>query len=122
MNLQEYIAEREARDPEFRAIREAMRPYHEMQRTLIRARIAAGLSQRELAERIGTTQSAIARLEGGSQWPKLDTLYHIATALGVRFTIDSTSPLTLQAPPCEPTAPPEGLDAAAPVPAALGQH
>jgi transcriptional regulator with XRE-family HTH domain len=122
MNHRDYVAEREARDPEFRAAREALRPYLEMQRTLIRARLAAGLSQRELAERIGTTQSAIARLEGGSQWPKLDTLYHIATALGVRFTIDATSPLTLQAPPGEPTAPTEASQAAPPVRAASGQR
>jgi ribosome-binding protein aMBF1 (putative translation factor) len=41
----------------------------------------AGLSQRELAERIGSTQSAIARMEKGEAEPKLCTLEKLAEAL-----------------------------------------
>lgn len=45
-------------------------------------RTAAGLSQRALAERMGTTQSVISRLEeGGGPRPRLDTLARLATAL-----------------------------------------
>jgi DNA-binding XRE family transcriptional regulator len=44
-------------------------------------RIAKGLSQRELAELVGTTQSAIARLERGGRPPRIDTLLNIAEAL-----------------------------------------
>jgi transcriptional regulator with XRE-family HTH domain len=45
-------------------------------------RTNAGLSQRELAERMGTTQSVISRLEeGGGGRPRLDTLARVATAL-----------------------------------------
>lgn len=45
-------------------------------------RTQAGLSQRELAERMGTTQSVISRLEeGGGARNRLDTLARVATAL-----------------------------------------
>lgn len=44
-------------------------------------RTTAGLSQRELAERMGTTQSVISRLEEGGGRPRLDTLARVATAL-----------------------------------------
>jgi ribosome-binding protein aMBF1 (putative translation factor) len=46
-----------------------------------------GLSQRELAERVGTTQSAIARLEGGNISPSLPTLDKIAHALGAEVSL-----------------------------------
>lgn len=48
---------------------------------LRRLRQHAGLSQRELAERIGSTQSAIARMEKGDAEPKLCTLEKLAEAL-----------------------------------------
>lgn len=45
-------------------------------------RTTAGLSQRELAEKMGTTQSVISRLEeGGGARNRLDTLARVATAL-----------------------------------------
>ena len=44
-------------------------------------RIEMKLSQRELAELCGTTQSAIARLERGGRPPRIDTLLRIAEAL-----------------------------------------
>jgi transcriptional regulator with XRE-family HTH domain len=44
-------------------------------------RLRAGLSQRELAERIGSTQSAIARMEKGETEPKFCTLEKLAEAL-----------------------------------------
>ena len=55
----------------------------------LKARSAAGLTQAELAERIGTTQSAIARLESGrgSHSPSLATLQKYARALGCRIEL-----------------------------------
>ena len=46
-----------------------------------------GLSQRELAERLGTTQSAVARLEAGNVSPSLPTLDKVAAALGVELVV-----------------------------------
>jgi DNA-binding XRE family transcriptional regulator len=48
---------------------------------LAERRAARGLSQRELANLVGTTQSAIARLESGGRPPRIDTLLRIADAL-----------------------------------------
>lgn len=51
-------------------------------RTVVAIDRLAGLGQRELAERMGTTQSVISRLEeGGGGRPRLDTLARVATAL-----------------------------------------
>ena len=51
-------------------------------------RVRRSLSQRELAELTGTTQSAIARLEGGSRAPRLDTLLRVANALDCSLELD----------------------------------
>ncbi len=51
-------------------------------------RIAVGLSQRDLAERCGTTQSAIARLERGGRPPRIDTLLRIADALHCDLVVE----------------------------------
>lgn len=52
---------------------------------LIRARADAGLTQEELAERMGTRQEVIARWEGGKVMPSTRTLARLAKATGTRF-------------------------------------
>ena len=47
-----------------------------------------GLSQQQLAELTGTTQSAIARLEAGGRPPRIDTLLKIAAALDCDLVVD----------------------------------
>ena len=51
-------------------------------------RVAMNMSQRELAELCGTTQSAIARLERGGRPPRIDTLLRIAEALDCELVVD----------------------------------
>jgi predicted transcriptional regulator len=51
-------------------------------------RTEIGMSQRELAELVGTTQSAIARLERGGRPPRIDTLLKIAEALECELIVD----------------------------------
>jgi predicted transcriptional regulator len=51
-------------------------------------RVAKGLSQRQLAELVGTTQSAIARLERGGRPPRIDTLLRIAEALDCDLVVE----------------------------------
>ena len=55
---------------------------------VIKERKALGLSQKELAELTGTTQSAIARLESGGRPPRIDTLLGIAEALDCDLTVE----------------------------------
>jgi transcriptional regulator with XRE-family HTH domain len=47
-----------------------------------------GLSQADLAELVGTTQSAIARLESGGRPPRIDTLLRIANALDADLHVE----------------------------------
>lgn len=74
-------------DPETRAEYEAQAPEFEIARELIAARARAGLSQAELAERMHTTQSTIARLESGRALPSLRTLARYAEATGSRAVV-----------------------------------
>jgi transcriptional regulator with XRE-family HTH domain len=52
-----------------------------------RLRTEARLTQAELAEKMGTTQSAIARMEGGGTRPTLETLERIAVAVGSELVV-----------------------------------
>ena len=54
-------------------------------------RQALKLSQRQLAELTGTTQSAIARLERGGRPPRIDTLLRIAEALDCQLVVELRS-------------------------------
>ena len=53
----------------------------------LKARLRAGLSQAELADRMGTSQSAIARLESGQALPSTKTLLRFAEATGSKFHV-----------------------------------
>jgi ribosome-binding protein aMBF1 (putative translation factor) len=74
-------------DPTVRTEYDALAPEFEISAELVRARLRAGLSQAELAARMGTSQSAIARLESGQTLPSTKTLLRFAQATGSRFEI-----------------------------------
>jgi transcriptional regulator with XRE-family HTH domain len=59
----------------------------DLARTLIKARTAAGLSQSQLARRMKTSQSYIARIEGGKVRPSTDALERFAQATRTRLRI-----------------------------------
>ena len=52
-----------------------------------RLRTTARLTQTELARRMGTTQSAVARVEGGGSTPTLDLLDRVGRAVGVEIVL-----------------------------------
>ena len=74
-------------DPEFREEYALADQEFALVAQLIRARMEAKLTQAEVAQRLGTTQSAIARLEGGRISPSIATLRRYAEATGTRLTV-----------------------------------
>lgn len=74
-------------DPEFRQEYDRADEEYALVEALVRARATAKLTQAEVAQRLGTTQSAIARLEGGKVSPSFTTLRRYAEATGTRLTV-----------------------------------
>jgi transcriptional regulator with XRE-family HTH domain len=75
--------------PDVKAEYERLKPEFAFLDQVLAARKAAGLTQADIARRIGTTQSAIARLESGTgkHLPSLATLHKYASAVGCRVEI-----------------------------------
>ena len=74
-------------DAEFREEYARVDEEYALVEELVRARTAAKLTQAEVARRLGTTQSAIARLEGGRVSPSFATLRRYAEATGTRLSV-----------------------------------
>jgi len=74
-------------EPGYREEYERLAPEFGLARALVEARAASGLTQAELAERMGTTQSVIARPESGRVQPTTATLRRLARATGTRLKI-----------------------------------
>jgi ribosome-binding protein aMBF1 (putative translation factor) len=72
---------------EYRQAREALAGEYALARAIIQARVNAGLTQEQLAVRMETTQSVIARLESGRTRPSTQTLERLAMATGTRLQI-----------------------------------
>ena len=73
--------------PGYRAAYEALEEDLQLVRSLIEARSRAGLSQTELAGRMKTSQSYVARIEGGQVRPSTAALTRFAEATGSRLKI-----------------------------------
>ena len=75
------------KDPEFKKAYDALELEFSVIEQVIRRRLEKGLSQKQLAEKIGTKQSAISRLEGGNISPSIAFLEKVAKALGSKLQI-----------------------------------
>lgn len=75
------------KNPEFRKAYDALEEEFGLIREVLKARAASGLTQQEIADRMQTTQAAIARLEGGGTLPSTRTLKRFAKATGHRLKI-----------------------------------
>jgi ribosome-binding protein aMBF1 (putative translation factor) len=72
-------------DPRVQKAYEALDDEYALARAIIQARVQSGLTQEELAKRMGTTQSVVARLESGKRLPSIRTLRRVAEATGTRL-------------------------------------
>lgn len=74
-------------DPKVKKEYDRLAPRYGIISELIAARLKKRLTQKEVAEKVGTKQSAIARLESGNINPSLEFLQKIAHALGSKLTV-----------------------------------
>ncbi len=74
-------------NPEFREEYAQADADYRLIEEMIRVRMEAKLTQSELALKIGTTQSAVARLEGGKVSPSVSTLRRYAEATGHQLKV-----------------------------------
>lgn len=75
------------KDPEFMREWTALEDEFALAEAFIKARAQSGLTQEQLAERMGTRQSYVARLEGGRTLPSLRTLQKFASATGTKLRL-----------------------------------
>ncbi|MBD0273919.1 MAG: helix-turn-helix transcriptional regulator [Acetobacteraceae bacterium] len=83
----EEAAEAWSEDPAYRAAYDALESESALASAMIEARAAAGMTQQQVAEAMGTTQAVVARLESGRVMPPSRTLQRFAEATGTRLRI-----------------------------------
>jgi ribosome-binding protein aMBF1 (putative translation factor) len=89
------------KDPDYRAAYGELEGEFALATAMIAARSRAGLTQTALARRMKTTQTVIARLEGGRAKPSTRTLERFARATGSRLKI-SFEPASWRRPAAAP--------------------
>ena len=81
------------KDPEFKKEWDELEPEFQLIKAMLQGREEQNLSQRQLADRIGVTQSDISKIESGEANPTLETLKKLAKGLGMNLSISFT-PIT----------------------------
>ena len=87
MNYNEFKAKIFTECPEVKEEYDALGPQYEIIRAEIKSRKAAGMTQKELAARMGTAQANISRFESGNYNPTLAFLQKMARSLGKTLKI-----------------------------------
>lgn len=92
-SVSEDIERRRPRSAKYREAQDRLRPFEEVARVVLMRRAEMGLTQQELAERMGTTKSVISRIESGQHRTSTDTLRRLGEALDghavIGFEFDS---------------------------------
>jgi ribosome-binding protein aMBF1 (putative translation factor) len=83
----EGAARRARKSPGYREARARLAPYEQLARIVIRRRMELCLTQEQLAARMGTSHSAISRIESGQHGTSVQMLQRLAAALEMRFVM-----------------------------------
>jgi ribosome-binding protein aMBF1 (putative translation factor) len=86
-SVREGAAGRRARSRTYRETEQRLEPFEQLARIVIMHRARLGLSQQELAERMGTTASAISRIESGHHRVSIETVRKLAAAFEIRAVV-----------------------------------
>lgn len=91
-DLERYVRRRAAADPTFPVLVEGAERRRRLLRELAAARKSAGLSRTAVAARMRTSESAVARLEGGEIDPRVSTIERFAEAVGKTLDLHLLDP------------------------------
>jgi transcriptional regulator with XRE-family HTH domain len=80
-------ARRRAKNPAYAVEAARIAPYEALARLVVKYRLENHLTQKELADKIGTSHSAISRLESGHAAVSLKTMKRVAEALGAQLVL-----------------------------------
>ena len=90
LDVREWIKET-LKNPKVKAEYDKLQPEFAVIRAIVRARAQQGITQKDLAEKIGTKQSVISRLESGNANPSIAFLQKLAAALNTKLEIKFSS-------------------------------
>lgn len=88
IKFDDYLKSKLDRDPELKEEYDKLEPEFSVIQALIDARIDAGLTQKELADRTGIRQGDISKLEHGNGNPSLRTLHRLASGMGKKLKVE----------------------------------
>lgn len=86
MNYKDYF-KKVKENPEYQEIEQELKPILDLADVVLRLRLEKGWSQAELAERVGTKQANISRLEGGLSNPSVNFLQKVSKALDTYLSV-----------------------------------
>jgi len=86
-SVRQAIESKRAASPDYREAQDRLQPFEQLARVVIMRRGRLGLSQQDLAARMGTTASVISRIESGQHRTSTETLRRLGEALGGRAVV-----------------------------------
>jgi ribosome-binding protein aMBF1 (putative translation factor) len=85
--VKDHVEHKRSKSPGYRDAQDRLRPFEQLARVVIMRRARLGLSQQDLAKRMGTTSSVISRIESGQHRTSTETLRRLAEALEGRAVV-----------------------------------